>query len=91
MRQQKTETKTKKASPLKVVQHPDKPVQAEILAQAIVDVADGVRRMNASRLSRDAIVTLIHDKSRIAKRDIEIILVHLDSLEATWLKKVVKQ
>lgn len=69
------------------IKQPETPVAAEIIATAIVDIAKGMKSLNASRLSRRAIVTLIHDHSKVARRDIQIVLNNLDSLEATWLKK----
>ncbi len=71
---------------VKVIQDAEKEIPAEILAQSIVDIADAMAIMNRSRLTRHAIVTLIHAQSKIARRDIEIILNNLDLLETTWLK-----
>lgn len=72
---------------LTVTQKPEDPIPAEVIAQSIVDIAKGMKALNATRLSRRAIVTLIHEHSKIARRDIEIVLNNMDSLEETWLKK----
>lgn len=71
---------------VKIVQDKDKPVAANILAQAIMDVAEGMRQVSRSRLSREALIVLIHDRSKISKRDITLVLNNLDQLERTWLK-----
>lgn len=59
----------------------------EVLAEAILTMSKGVKAMNASRLSRAAIVALIKDKSGLSKSTIEIVLNNLDQLELNWLKK----
>lgn len=64
-----------------------KEVPAEIIAQSIVEISKGMNALNSTRLTRRAIVTLIHETSKIARRDIEIVLNNLDQLEKVWLKK----
>lgn len=59
----------------------------EVLAEEIAKISAAMKRMNETRLTRDAIVALIHDNSRVSKSIIKIVLNNLDSLEATWLKK----
>lgn len=70
-----------------VKQDEEKPVAAEIFAKAIVDISDAMKKLNATRLTRAAVVTLIHDRSRLPKYQIELVLNNLDCLEAHWLKK----
>lgn len=72
---------------IKVIQEQDKEVPAEVLAEAILTMSKGVKAMNASRLSRAAIVALIKDKSGLNKSIIETVLNNLDQLELNWLKK----
>lgn len=72
---------------LEVKQNEEKPVAAEVFAQAIVDMANAMKKLNATRLTRAAIVTLIHDRSRLPKYQVELVLNNLDTLEANWLKK----
>ncbi len=62
------------------------PSSAEKIANDIAAIAGALRTMDESRLTRRAIVALIHDNSRIPKKQIEIVLNNLESLEATWLK-----
>lgn len=75
----------KKKLPIK--QDPEKPIPAEIIAQSIVDIAAGMRKLNETRLTRRAIITLIHEHSKIARSQIETVLYNLENLESTWLKK----
>lgn len=71
-----------------IVQSPDpvKEVPADILAQAICDIADGVKKLNSSRLKRDAVVLLLHAQCRVSQRDIKLVLNALDKLKETWVK-----
>lgn len=71
---------------VKVKQDDAAPVAAEVIAQAIIDIADGMKAMNNSRLKRRAIVALIHDQSKINKGTIEIVLNNLEALRADWCK-----
>jgi hypothetical protein len=66
------------------VKQKDEPVAAEVLATAIIDISDAMKKVNASGLKRRAIVALIHDQSKIGKREIEIVLNNLDCLRADW-------
>lgn len=69
-----------------VVQKEDDPIPAEVIAQAIIDIGDSMKKLSETRLKRSAIVALIHDKSKINKTVIEIVLNNLEQLEDTWLK-----
>ncbi len=75
-----------KTDTIKVTQNPTAPEPVEIIAAAILDIADGMKTLSRSRLSRKAIVALIHDQSKLARRDIEIVLNNLETLERDWLK-----
>lgn len=73
---------------VKVIQT-EKEVPFEIIAQSIVDINKSMKTLEQSRLTRKAVVSLIHDNSKLPKRTIEIVLNNLESLEVTWLKKKV--
>lgn len=64
----------------------DDEIPAEVIAQAIVDIAAGMKKLNGTRLTRKAIVTLLHASSGVNKGTIEIVLNNLELLERTWLK-----
>lgn len=69
---------------------PAEEVPVAIIATAIVEIAAAMKVLNETRLSRRAIVTLIHEQSTLPRRHIEIVLNNLDSLEETWLKPLRK-
>lgn len=77
-----TQTKTK----VVVRQDPEKPVERNILAQAIVDISRAAKRLADGGLNRDAVIVLLHDRSGIGKRDIGLVLAHLTQLEKEFCR-----
>jgi hypothetical protein len=75
---------------VKVVTNDQNPEPFEIIASSIIEVARGMKALNASRLKRSAIVALIHDRSKLGKTQIEIVLNNLEALERDWLKPTTK-
>jgi hypothetical protein len=69
-----------------IVENPSE-VPVKVIAESIVDIAGAMRRINETRLTREAIVALIHDRSRVQKGIIHLVLNNLDQLEENWLKK----
>lgn len=65
---------------------PAAPIPAEVIASSIVDIASAMKTLNATRLTRKAIIALIHEHSGVARKTIEIVLNNLEALEDTWLK-----
>jgi hypothetical protein len=73
--------------PIKVVQKENaKPLEKEILADAIAKVSEAMRKLSASGLNRKAIVTLVKDATGITKTDIEMILDAMIDLKAMYCK-----
>lgn len=70
-----------------VRQDETKPIPVEILASSIVETAKGVKRINASALSRKALVVLLCDYTKYSKYQVEAVLRGLDELERMYLKK----
>lgn len=60
------------------------------LEAGIADIAEGMRKLSRSRLRRDTIVLLLHDKTKVARRDINFVLNCLESLDHTYLKPALK-
>lgn len=54
---------------------------AEILASAIKDVADGAKKLLASRLSRRAILVLLKDSTNVSMAQIDLVLEHAAKLD----------
>lgn len=72
---------------LKVVQS-DPEIPVEVLATAIEKLSKASAQLNASRLlNRKAILLLLHDVTKVPKRDIEYILNAIPELERIYLKK----
>lgn len=70
-----------------VKQDPNNEVPVEILADAIVHVARAAQQLLNSRLTKRAIVLLLHESSGVGKRDIEYVLDHAASLAAVYIKQ----
>jgi len=79
-------TESNEKAAIKVTQSVVDPIPVEVLATSIKQIADGMAQITSTRLTRKALVALIHDNSKIARRDIEIVLNNLVELERTWLK-----
>jgi hypothetical protein len=65
-------------------------ISAKEIMDSIVEISNAMQKLNNTRLKREAIVTLIHDKSGIAKKTINIVLDNLEQLEDSWLKPIKK-
>lgn len=66
---------------------PTETAPAEIIADSVVAIAEGIRKLRAGRLNDRAIVLLINDVCGVAKRDIKLVLDSITSLDSTFLKK----
>lgn len=64
---------------------------ANEIARAIIEIHNGMKALDDSPLSRDAIVTLIAWQSKITRKDINIVLNNLLDLRNDWLKPPPKQ
>lgn len=63
------------------------PEPVELIAKSIIELSEGMRRINATRLTRKSLVILLNAHSKVGKADIEIILNCLTELETIFLKK----
>lgn len=61
-------------------------VTVEIIAQSIAKIAAAFRALEQTRLSRRALVLLLHDHSKVPRRDIELVLNNLEALDEIYLK-----
>lgn len=57
-----------------------------VIAQEIEQISRAMQRISQGRLKRDAIVSLIHDHSKVNKQTIRIVLMNIEQLERIWLK-----
>jgi hypothetical protein len=63
---------------------------AEVLAESIKKISDGMKIIEKSRLTDDAVVTLLADSTKVAKGTIRTVLKGLKNLEIDYLKPVKK-
>lgn len=59
----------------------EKPEPMEVLAQAIIDVADAFQKLRSGRLTQRAVILLIKDSTGLTQRDIEAVLVACENLK----------
>lgn len=64
----------------------DPPETKEILAEAIVRIGDNVKKLSDSGLNRKAVVLLLHDATKVSKRDIGAILDALPRLRGWYCR-----
>lgn len=69
---------------VRVKQDPQEPVAAEIVAKAIIDISDAMKKLSNSGLKRAAIIALVHDSTGLPKRDIILVLTSLEELRTEW-------
>ena len=62
------------------------PVTKEVLATAITQISDAVRRLDKSGLNQKAIIALINDDTKLGKGLIETVLLSLRDLAKTYTK-----
>lgn len=70
----------------KVKQDAEAPVEKEVLAAAIVQIGDSLKRLYDSGLNRRAVVALLADDTKLGKKTIEAVLDSLADLRRTYTK-----
>lgn len=71
---------------LTVVQDAEKPVEQEVLAQAIIDISAAMRKLSAGKLNRKAIVVLLAHATKLRLFEITMVLDALEQLERDYCK-----
>lgn len=69
---------------VRVKQDPQEPVAAEIVAKAIIDISDAMKKLSNSGLKRTAIIALVHDSTGLPKRVVNSVLTSLEDLRTEW-------
>lgn len=64
----------------------DPPETKEVLAEAIVRIGSAMKALKASGLNEDAIIVLLHDKTKVAKRTIKTVLRAMRQLEGWYCR-----
>lgn len=80
-----------------VKQNPDEEVPTEVLADAVVAISQGIKKLRSGRLNDRALVLLITDAAPTTKkgyqrisvrpRDVRAVLDGIESLEAAFIRK----
>jgi hypothetical protein len=70
-----------------VVQDEEAPVDKEVLATAIIQICNAVRKLEKSGLNRKAVIALINDDTKLGKGIIETVLLSLGNLAKTYTKQ----
>jgi hypothetical protein len=60
----------------------------EQIAEDIQSIADAMKRIDSTRLNRKALVTLLHEMSKVKKSDIEYVLNSLAFMDRQWLRSL---
>lgn len=68
---------------IRIKKNEEQPESKEILAEAIVRIGEGMKKLTDSGLNKKAVIALIYDATKIPKRDIETVLSSLTRL-ASW-------
>lgn len=61
-------------------------IARSVLAESIVKLSDAVRSLDSSGLNQKAIVLLLHDMTKLSKRDIEMVLRAIPQLKNRYCK-----
>jgi hypothetical protein len=77
--------------PIKIVNDPNNPEPPEVMARAIVEIAEGARKLLSSRLNKRAVLVLLKDATRESMETIERVLNAASSLDRTYLKAIALQ
>ena len=70
-----------------VRQQPEKEIPTEILAESIVAISDGFRKLRSGRLNDKTLLLLVSHASGVAQREIKAVFEAIESLERLYLKK----
>jgi len=82
---------TQKAQNIKVIKNEEKPETPEILAEAIINIGEGMKALLNSRLSQRALITLLLDmpdlRNKVSRSDVELVINNLPKLSSFWIRK----
>ena len=74
---------------IKIKKNEEAPESVELLAQSIIQVAEGFKIIENSRLSQRALIVLLQEgigASKISKKQIKLVLESLPRLKAWYIK-----
>lgn len=76
-----------KHSNIKIIKDDLNPETPELLADSIVKISDMADKFFSTQLNKKCIVLLLHDITRLPRRDIEMVLDNLPKLKSYYIKK----
>lgn len=71
---------------IKIVKNEEHPEPTEILAEAVIRIGENFEKLQKSGLNKRAIIVLVHDYTKISKRDIETVLDCLPKLKGWYCR-----
>lgn len=75
---------------ISIKKNEDNPESVELLAQSVIQVAEGFERVSKSPLTQRGLIVLLHDgigTAKITKSQIKLVLEALPRLKAWYIKK----
>ncbi len=64
----------------------DPPESKEILAEAIVRLGESFKKLEANGMNRRAIILLLHDATKVPRRDIDLVLQAIPRLRSWYCR-----
>lgn len=82
-------TKSFKAQNIKVIKNEEKPETPEILAESIIRISDGFKKLTEQGLTQDAIIVLLQGMRgvTVGKTEIKFVLDNLPKLASYYVKR----
>ena len=83
------ESKVTTGDSITIKSDPANPIDVEIMAQSIIDISDGFKKVLDSKLNRGALVVLLRHGigwSKISSKQINAVLNALPALESWYIK-----
>lgn len=69
---------------MKITNNEENPVEKEVLAEAIVRMSEGVNALSKSGINKKGIILLVHDHTKLPKREIESVIDSLAELKSLY-------
>jgi len=80
-----------KTKTITVKTNEENPEPTEIIAQAIIDIAAGMKKINEGRLGRHALIVLIKDRSGVSQTNIKLVLDAITDLKRAYIRDLPKK
>jgi hypothetical protein len=71
---------------IKVIKNQEKPEPTEVLAEAIIRMGEAADKLKSSGLNETAIIVLLHDATKLPKRDIKLVLDSMRKLRSWYCR-----